>query len=76
MATKSRPAKTQAKDEPEHGNESITTAIHIPKATWMLLRTVAFHRAQASGGRASVSKVIAEIMERHRPELEKETARL
>jgi hypothetical protein len=57
----------------EPGIGSTTTAIHVPKATWMLLRAVAFHRAQASGGRASVSKLITELVERHRPELEKET---
>lgn len=54
--------------------ESTTTAIHVPKATWTLLRAVAFHRAQANGGRASVSKLITELVEQHRPELEKETA--
>lgn len=53
--------------------ETITTAIHIPKPTWTLLRAVAFHRAQEQGGRASVSKLIAELVERHRKELERET---
>jgi len=53
--------------------ETITTAIHIPKPTWTLLRAVAFHRAQEQGGRASVSRLIAELVERHRKELERET---
>jgi hypothetical protein len=53
--------------------ETITTAIHIPKPTWTLLRAVAFRRAQDQGGRASVSKLIAELVERHRKELEHET---
>lgn len=53
--------------------ETITTAIHIPKPTWRLLRAVAFRRAQDQGGRASVSKLIAELVERHRRELERET---
>jgi hypothetical protein len=57
----------------EPGIESTTTAIHVPKTTWILLRSVAFHRAQANGGRASVSKLITELVERHRAELEKET---
>ena len=53
--------------------ETITTAIHIPKSTWALLRAVAFRRAQDQGGRASVSKLVAELVERHRKELELET---
>jgi uncharacterized protein (DUF2384 family) len=53
--------------------ETITTAIHIPKPTWALLRAVAFRRAQEQGGRASVSKLIAELVERHRKELERES---
>lgn len=52
---------------------TITTAIHIPRQTWTLLRAVAFRRAQNDGGRASVSKLIAELVERHRKELERET---
>ena len=51
---------------------TITTAIHIPKETWILLRAVAFRRAQESGGRASVSKLISQIVERCRLELERE----
>jgi hypothetical protein len=50
----------------------ITTAIHIPERTWKLLRAVAFRRAQDQGGRASVSKVLAELVERHREEFERE----
>jgi len=52
---------------------TITTAIHIPRHTWTLLRGVAFRRAQSGGGRASVSKLIAELVERHRKESERET---
>jgi hypothetical protein len=61
--------------EPESGesSETITTAIHIPRDTWSLLRAVAFRRAQDEGGRASVSKLVAELVERHRRELEHET---
>ena len=60
--------------KPDNGEVmSITTAIHIPETTWKLLRAVAFHRAQVEGGRASVSKLIAELVERHRAELERET---
>jgi len=58
--------------EPEEPAGTITTAIHIPKATWNLLRAVAFHRAQERGGRVSVSKLIAELVEGRRRELEGE----
>ena len=52
--------------------ETVTTAIHIPKTTWKLLRAVAFHRAQDRGGRASVSKLIVELVEARRAELDGE----
>jgi hypothetical protein len=52
--------------------ETITTAIHIPRDTWSLLRAVAFRRAQDQGGRSSVSKLVTELVERHRGELEHE----
>jgi hypothetical protein len=52
--------------------ETLTTAIHLPRATWTLLRAVAFKRAQTQGGRASVSSLLVELVERHRAELEQE----
>ena len=48
------------------------TAIHIPKTTHELLRSVAFRRAKKSGGRASVSAVITQLVEANRAALEKE----
>lgn len=57
---------------PERSLETMTTAIHIRLETWKLLRAVAFRRAQDTGGRASVSKLIEELVERHRGELESE----
>jgi hypothetical protein len=75
IAPATEPKGTKAEGlEPEAkvDSKSITTAIHIPESTWKLLRTVAFHRAQDQGGRASVSKLIAELVERHRAELERE----
>ncbi len=50
----------------------LTTAIHIPRSTWRLLRAVAFKRAQEGGGRPSVSALLAELAEQHRKELEEE----
>jgi len=63
-------APEQAPDA--NGLPTITTAIHIPRDTWTLLRAVSFRRAQDQGGRASVSRLIAELVERHREELEQE----
>ena len=69
-------ANTKPKaQEAESPPETITTAIHIPKHTWTLLRAVAFHRAQEHGGRASVSRVIAMLAEDRRAELEREVKR-
>jgi len=51
---------------------SLTTAIHLPRTTWELLREVAFHRARKEGGRASVSKIIVGLVESAREKLEKE----
>jgi hypothetical protein len=60
-------------DTPEASpRETLTTAIHLPRATWTLLRAVAFKRAQTRGGRASVSSLLVELVERHRAELEQE----
>ena len=51
-----------------------TTAIHLPKNTLKLLKLAAFHRAQKHGGRMSVSKLVTEIIESHRKELEQNIA--
>ena len=77
MATKSPQKgnghKTKSNDE-SAASPSITTAMHLPRPTWELLRSVAFHRAQASGGRASVSKLITDLVEERRQKLEAEIA--
>jgi hypothetical protein len=49
-----------------------TTAIHLPKKTLALLRRVAVERANQHGGRPSVSRVLAELVEHKRTELEAE----
>jgi hypothetical protein len=56
----------------EDNAEMQTTAIVVPRNMWNLLREVAFRRAQSSGGRASVSEVLRNLVESHRAELEKE----
>jgi hypothetical protein len=66
---KSPPKAKAAQEDP---TEMQTTAIHIRKEDWNLLRSVAFHRAQATGGRASVSEVVRVLIEAHRNDLENE----
>jgi hypothetical protein len=76
MATKpisKRRTVTSEKDE-VGAPQSITTAVHLPTLTWNLLRAVAFSRAQRTGGRASVSKLITDLVEERRPLLEREVA--
>jgi hypothetical protein len=51
-----------------------TTGLHLPEELWVLLNRVAFERARRNGGRASVSALLVEMIERHRKELEKELA--
>lgn len=65
-----RASTRQIVEEPQSG--TITTAIHIPKTAWNLLRAVAFRRAQDRGGRASVSKLLTELVEERREQLERE----
>ena len=49
-----------------------TTGINLPVEIWELLNRVAFERAKKYGGRASVSALLVDLVERHRKELEKE----
>lgn len=52
-----------------------TTAISIRRDHWELLRSVSFTRAKATGGRASVSAVVGELIEANRAKLEREIER-
>jgi hypothetical protein len=54
------------------GPTSRTIGINLPAETWDLMNRVASGRAQLRGGRASVSALVAELVERRRNELEKE----
>ena len=49
-----------------------TTAVNLPREMLNTLRLVAANRANRHGGRASVSKLIADVMTERLPELEKE----
>ena len=75
---KTSPAPSEHHGESSPGEKdregSLTTAIHLPRQTWTLLRAVAFQRAQKQGGRASVSGLIVELVEKARSSLEKEIA--
>lgn len=49
-----------------------TTGLHLPADLWELLNRVAFERAKARGGRASVSALLVDMIEEHRKALELE----
>ena len=73
MATKVKAKSSEATTRQQ--SETLTTAIHIRRDQWELLREVAFNRARESGGRASVSAVISELIEHQKARLERELAR-
>ena len=52
-----------------------TTSLHLPSDLLNLLRMVAVTRASRRGGRPSVSNVVRELLESHRPQFEDETSR-
>jgi hypothetical protein len=52
-----------------------TTGVHLPADLWELLNRVAFERARTKGGRASVSALLVEMIERNRKALELELAK-
>src|SRR5260370_36960850 len=52
-----------------------TTGVHLPADLWELLNRVAFERARTRGGRASVSALLVEMIERNRKALEAELER-
>ena len=74
MASTKPPHESKKKSASEAGSkpEWATTAIHLPKATLQLLKIVAFHRSQVHGGRMSVSRLLTDLVEAHRKELEQE----
>ena len=49
-----------------------TTGVHLPADLWELLNRVAFERARTKGGRASVSALLVEMIEKNRKALELE----
>jgi len=66
-------AKKTATSEPQERPYK-TTGVHLPADLWELLNRVAFERARTKGGRASVSALLVQMIERRRKELKKELA--
>jgi hypothetical protein len=52
-----------------------TKGVHLPADLWELLNGVAFERARTKVGRASVSALLAEMIERNRKALELELSK-
>ena len=69
------PEQKTKRSKPDRNEGTITTAIHIGRPQWNLLRAAAFARAQHYGGRPSVSKLISELVDRHESELKKEAGK-
>ena len=64
-------AKKIAASEPQERPYK-TTGVHLPADLWELLNRVAFERARTRGGRASVSALLVQMIERNRKSLELE----
>ena len=47
------------------------TGLYLPSEQWELLNRVAFERAKSKGGRASVSALIVELVDKHQKQLKK-----
>jgi hypothetical protein len=47
-----------------------TTGVNLPSDLWALLNRVAFERARTRGGRASVSALLVEMIEKNHKALE------
>jgi hypothetical protein len=69
-----KPATKGRGHTPEPSAEFMTTGFHLPKSLWELLNRVAFERARTKGGRASVSALLVELIEKHKKQLEREIA--
>jgi hypothetical protein len=57
-------AKAKLRDHPYK-----TTGVHLPSDQWEPLNRVAFERARTRGGRASVSALLVEMIEKNRKAL-------
>lgn len=64
-------ARQKATHQPQE-RQYKTTGVHLPADLWELLNRVAFERARTKGGRASVSALLVEMIEKNRKALELE----
>ena len=64
--------KNKFNGEVNSKTEWATTAVHLPKKTLSLLKRVAFRRSMVHGGRMSVSRLVTDLVESRRMELEEE----
>lgn len=71
LAAQPKPGARKSASKTPATADTLTTAIHIRRDHWELLRRAAFARAENTGGRASVSAVITELVESNRAKLEK-----
>ena len=53
-----------------------TTGLHLPADLWELLNRVAFERARTRGGRASVSALLVQMIEKNRKALKFELEKM
>jgi hypothetical protein len=67
--------KRASRKAPAAEQNSVVAGISLPPDQWKLIRAVAFRRAKEGGGRASASKVISDLIEANRKDLEREAGR-
>lgn len=59
-----------SKDSPRPAGGKVSVTVHLPAATVALLRDAALARTVTHRGETDISMVLAELIERHRAELE------
>lgn len=65
-------SKLKKKEDVTTKGESAGGGVWLPTEAWELLRKVSLTRALRDGGRASVSAVLADLIEKNRADFEKE----
>ena len=72
MTAQDRPVSQPSSrtDAPQPPGRNVSVTVQLPEATVALLRDAALARTVTKGGETDVSLVLAELIERHRGELE------
>lgn len=65
---KAEPSGPSLVPDDDAGNKLVTNSISLPESLWEELRDAANARRRQRGGRTSVSALIRELLEHHRPE--------